>query len=93
MKKRIPEHLMIIEWSEPLDSVRSIDKVAMFNTTVVDETTVRGWVESGLLDVVLKPSVVVMTKQQYNNLYDKSSCESEAAFYDDLRLEQQGGIV
>lgn len=93
MKNRIPEHLMIIEWSESLGGGRELEKVAMFNETVVSEATVREWIEKGLLDVVLKPSIVIMTKQQYRNLFDREAPSDDAAFSEELRLEQQGGIT
>lgn len=93
MKNRIPEHLMIIEWTEPLGGGRELEKVAMFNSTVVSETTVRDWLGRGVLDWVLKPSVVIMTKQQYQNLFDREPTSDEANFYEELRLEQQGGIT
>ena len=93
MKNRIPEHLMIIEWTESIGGGRELEKVAMFNSTVVSETTVRDWLERGVLDWVLKPSVVIMTKQQYQNLFDQEPTSDEANFYEELRLEQQGGIT
>jgi hypothetical protein len=65
----------------------------MFNETVVSEVEVRSWIKQGLLGFEDKPTVVVMTKQQYENLFDHVSVDtSSEEFYDDLRIEQQGGI-
>jgi hypothetical protein len=63
--------------------------VALFNETVVSETEVRSWLDQGLFDVDTKPTVVVITKVQYENLFDHAQTD----FYGDLRLEQQGGII
>lgn len=65
----------------------------MFNETVVSEVEVRSWIKQGLLDFEDKPTVVVMTKQQYENLFDHVSVDTGTEeFYEDLRVEQQGGI-
>ena len=65
----------------------------MFNETVVSEVEVRSWIKQGLLGFEDKPTVVVMTKQQYENLFDHVSVDTDSEeFYDDLRVEQQGGI-
>jgi len=97
MKKCFPEHLMKIEWTASYMNGYEQEKVALFNETVVSEVEVRSWIEQGLLDVEHKPTVVTMTKKQYENLFDHVSStediDSERSFYSDLVLEQQGGIL
>lgn len=93
MRKGFPEYLSVIEWTHEFINGHKLDKIAMFNETVVSEAEVRSWIEQGILDFEHKPTVVTMTKQQYENLFDHvSSTAEEAGFYEDLRIEQQGGI-
>lgn len=96
LKKGFPEYLMKIEWTHEFINGYKLDKVALYNETVVSETEVRSWIEQGILDFEDKPTVVVMTKQQYENLFDHVSVVEDTIindeFYDDLRVEQQGGI-
>lgn len=94
MRNSFPEHLMKIEWTASFMNGYELDKVALFNETVVSETEVRSWIEQGLLDIEHKSTVVTMTKQQYENLFDHLSVAEPVHddFYTDLRIEQQGGI-
>ena len=96
MSKGFPEYLMKIEWTAELANGYTVEKVALYNETVVSEVEVRSWIEQGLLDFDTKPTVVVMTKCQYENLFDRVSAVVDekpyAEFYDELRIEQQGGI-
>lgn len=96
MKNNFPEHLMKIEWTASYTNGYELEKVALFNETVVSEVEVRSWIEQGLLDIEHKPTVVTMTKKQYENLFDRvysiEDVTSEKVFYSDLVLEQQGGI-
>ena len=93
LKKGFPEFLSVIEFEELLATGDTpISKVAMFNETVVSESEVRSWIKQGLLDFDYKSTVVVMTKQQYENLFDHVSVDDNQDFYDDLRIEQQGGL-
>ena len=97
----MPKYLQVIEYTRVFLNGYELEKVAMFNSTVVSEVEVRSWIEQGLLDIEVKPQVVTMTKKQYENLFDHVSTEeviedtvenAEKTFYSDLVLEQQGGI-
>jgi hypothetical protein len=93
LKKGFPEFLSVIEYTVSFAKGVELQKVVMFNETVVSEVEVRSWIKQGLLGFEDKPTVVVMTKQQYENLFDHVSVDnSSEEFYDDLRVEQQGGI-
>lgn len=98
--KGFPEFLEIIEYTETFVNGYNLEKVAMFNSTVVMANEVQSWIEQGLLDIDTKPTVVVMTKKQYENLFDhvtfdnfEKATENTDSFYEDLRTEQQGGII
>lgn len=95
MKTGFPCHLMKIEFTQAFSDSVEIPMIALFNETVVSENEVRSWLEQGLFDVDSRPTVVVITQKQYENLFDHytSTSEDTGRFYDDLRLEQQGGIV
>lgn len=93
LKKGFPEFLSVIEYTVSFAKDVELQKVVMFNETVVSEVEVRSWIKQGLLGFEDKPTVVVMTKQQYENLFDHVSVDTGTdEFYDDLRIEQQGGI-
>lgn len=93
MKTGFPCHLMKIEFTQVFSDNFEVPMVALFNETVVSEAEVRSWLDQGLFDVDSKPTVVVITKTQYENLFDHyTSTAEDAHFYDDLRIEQQGGI-
>lgn len=90
MKKSFTEHLMIIEYTHVFANGYELPKVAMFNNTVVSEVEVRSWLEQGILDSETKQTVVVMTRKQYENLFDCNASTSEDAhFYADLAMEQK----
>lgn len=95
MKKGFPEHLMKIEWTASYMNGYELEKVALFNETVVSEAEVRSWIEQGLLDVERKSTIVVITKKQYENLFDRATAnvekpvQEEKEFYADLALEQK----
>lgn len=99
LRKGFPEFLEIIEYTETFVNGYKLEKVAMFNSTVVSTNEVQSWIEQGILDIDTKPTVVVMTKKQYENLFDhvtfdnlEKAVENTDGFYEDLRIEQQGGI-
>ena len=96
LKKGFPESLSVVEYAVTSANGIEFQKVAMFNETVVSETEVRNWIKQGLLGFEYKPTVVIMSKQQYENLFDHVSVETENSiseeFYDELRMEQRGGI-
>jgi hypothetical protein len=96
IRKGFPEFLEVIEYTETFANGHTLDKVAMYNTTVVSTVEVNSWINQGLIDIETKPTVVVMTKQQYQNLFDHVSYDdlekASDTFYEDLRIEQSGGI-
>lgn len=96
IRKGFPEFLEVTEYTETFANGHTLDKVAMYNTTVVSAVEVNSWINQGLIDIEAKPTVVVMTKQQYQNLFDHinySDLEKASNnFYEDLCMEQQGGI-
>ena len=87
----IPRHLMAIEYtvSFELISYRK-DMVALFNATVISESEVRERIERDFI-AEDDPRIVVLTKEQYSNLFDKVETEEEAnkRFYADLAMEQK----
>ena len=91
LKKGFPEFLSIIEYTVTFAKGVELSKVVMFNETVVSETEVRSWIKQGLLGFEDKPTVVVMTKQQYENLFDhfETATAEENTLYTDLALEQK----
>lgn len=90
MKTGFPCHLMKIEFTQSFSDSFEVPMVALFNETVVSETEVRSWLEQGLFDVDSKSTVVVITKKQYENLFDcYSTADKEACFYADLAMEQK----
>lgn len=99
LRKGFPEFLEIIEYTETFINGYKLEKVAMFNSTVVSANEVQSWIEQGILDIEAKSTVIVMTKKQYENLFDhvtfnnlEKAAENTDSFYEDLRIEQQGGI-
>lgn len=91
MKTGFPCHLMKIEFTQVFSDSYELPMVALFNETVVSENEVRSWIDQGLFNVDSKPTVVVITKKQYENLFDHYTSISEDTnrFYDDLNLEQR----
>lgn len=89
LKKGFPEFLSVIEYKETFAKGIELPKVVMFNETVISEAEVRSWIKRGLLGFEDKPTVVVMTKQQYENLFDhfEETSTEENTFYTDLALE------
>lgn len=96
IRKSFPEFLEVIEYTETFTNGHTLDKVAMYNATVVNAVEVNSWINQGLIDIETRPTVVVMTKQQYQNLFDHVNYDDlEKAFdtfYEDLCAEQSGGI-
>lgn len=91
MSVNFPEHLMAIEFTITMPNGYEIAKVALFNETVVSEETVRSWIDQDTFSVALKPTVVIMSKQQYLNLYDRIEPDDkkDRVFYEDLAMEQK----
>lgn len=90
---------MVIEFTEsvgPLDQ----EMVAIFSDQHISEEAVREYICKYGSNVGYNEWIVFMTKQQYENLKDveESTCKKmkefdKSDFYDDLRVEQQGGII
>lgn len=91
MKHKVPDHLMVIEFTQRMPRGYDLNKVAMFNDTVISEAEVRKWIADGVFEVENKATVVIMSRQQYLNLYDRIDDEDqkERVFYEDLAMEQK----
>ena len=84
------KHLMIIEFTQVLAST-PIPMVALYNETRISEEEVRKKIKDGTAEHC--DFIVVMFKSQYDNLKDLIEPNSQKDFYEDLVLEQQGGII
>lgn len=86
----IPEHLMIIEYTIS-NNILAIeeDMVALFNSTVISEEEVRNFIGRDCIEADSRVSI--LTREQYDNLFDKVvlSAEDDRAFYADLAMEQK----
>lgn len=82
------DHLMKIEFVQALTDNYELPMVALFNETVISEVAVRHWLECSY-GTETNSAIVVITKAQYENLFDRTHED----FYDELRIEQQGGII
>lgn len=91
------KHLEVIEYTGVSANNSKIEKVAIYNPTIVGAAEVRGWVEKNLLDVESKHGVITMTKERYVNLFGEFESEHVKSndsndsdmFYDDLLMEQR----
>ena len=84
------KHLMMIEFTQVLAST-PIPMVALYNETRISEEEVRKKIKDGTAEHC--DFIVVMFKSQYDNLKDLIEPNSQKDFYEDLVLEQQGGII
>ena len=84
------KHLMMIEFTQVLAST-PIPMVALYNETRISEEEVRKKIKDGTAEHC--DFIVVMFKSQYDNLKDLIEPNSQKDFYEDLVLEQQGGIT
>ena len=84
------KHLMMIEFTQVLASTL-IPMVALYNETRISEEEVRKKIKDGTAEHC--DFIVVMFKSQYDNLKDLIEPNSQKDFYEDLVLEQQGGIT
>ena len=91
----MPCNLKKIEYQIAHGGIYVEDKVAMFNSTFISAEEVRKFIEDELIDFEYHPGIVTMTKEQYENLKDivEPNIDKEKDFYEDLILEQQGGII
>lgn len=86
------KHLMMIEFTQ-LIAGTVITMVALYNETRISEEEVRNKIVDGTAEHC--DFIVVMFKSQYENLKDlvETNVNKEKDFYEDLVLEQQGGII
>ena len=86
------KYLMMIEFTQVLAST-PIPMVALYNETRISEEEVRKKIKDGRAEN--DDFIVVMFKSQYENLKDliEPNVNKEKDFYEDLVLEQQGGII
>lgn len=86
------KHLMMIEFTH-LTAGTDIPMVALYNETRISEEEVRNKIVEGTAEH--SDFIVVMFKSQYENLKDlvEPNPQKEKDFYEDLVLEQQGGII
>lgn len=86
------KHLMMIEFTQLITSI-GIPMVALYNETRINEEEVRNKIVDGTAEHC--DFIVVMFKSQYENLKDlvEPDPQKEKDFYEDLILEQQGGII
>lgn len=75
---------MVIEFTETIGSIER-EIIAMFNDQRISEEAVREYINANGSNTGYSEWIVFTTKKQYENLKDND-------FYEDLRLEQQGGI-
>ena len=86
------KHLMMIEFTKLLADT-DIPMIALYNETRINEEEVRNKIVDGTAEHC--DFIVVMFKSQYENLKDlvEPDPQKEKDFYEDLILEQQGGII
>lgn len=86
------KHIMMIEFTKTYSFV-DVPMVALYNATRISEEEVRNKIKNGRVEN--DDFIVVMVKSQYENLKDlvEPDIQKERDFYEDLKLEQQGGII
>ena len=86
------KHIMMIEFTQTYSFV-NVPMVALYNETRISEEEVKKKIKEGRADN--DDFIVVMFKSQYENLKDliEPNTQEEKDFYEDLVLEQQGGII
>ena len=86
------KHMMMIEFTRLLANI-DIPMVALYNETRICEEEVRKKIVDGTAEH--SDFIVVMFKSQYENLKDliEHNNQKEKDFYEDLYIEQQGGII
>ena len=85
----MPKHLIAMEFAISFNGLNyQENRIVLFNSTVISETEVTNLIKQGLIDN--DPRVIVMTKQQYKNLYDlDKKAAADKVFYADLAMEQK----
>ena len=86
------KHLMMIEFTQTYSFV-DVPMVALYNETRISEEEVRNKIVDGTAEH--SDFIVLMFKSQYDNLKDliEPNPQKEKDLYEDLVLEQQGGII
>lgn len=60
------EHIMMIEFTKVIGGEYSMDLVALFNDTKIDEEEVRDLIQTGRAEH--SDDIIIVTKKQYNSL-------------------------
>ena len=86
------KHIMMIEFTRLIANI-DIPMMALYNETRISEKEVRKKIVDGTAEH--SDFIVMMFKSQYENLKDlvKPNPQEEKDLYEDLVLEQQGGII
>lgn len=86
------KHMMMIEFTQLLADT-DIPMMALYNETRISEEEVRNKIIDGTAQH--SDFIVVMFKSQYENLKDliEPNVNKGKDFYEDLVIEQQGGII
>ena len=86
------KHIMMIEFTRLFANI-DIPMVALYNETRISEEEVRKKIVGDTAEH--SDFIVVMFKSQYDNLKDltETNPQKEKDLYEDLVLEQQGGII
>lgn len=84
------KHIMMIEFTRLFANI-DIPMVALYNETRISEEEVRNKIVDGTAEH--SDFIVVMFKSQYDNLKDLVKPNSQKDIYEELVLEQQGGII
>ena len=80
------KHLKVVEFEQKLTPTLKLPMIAMFNSSRINEETVKQLIASGGAEH--NDFIVVMYKSQYENLYDlEETLKNE--FYQDLLMEQR----
>ena len=84
--------MMMIEFTQLLAGT-DVPMVALYNETRISEEEVRNKIVDGTAQH--SDFIVLMFKSQYENLKDlvEPNPQKEKDFYEDLIVEQQGGII
>jgi hypothetical protein len=86
------KHMMMIEFTQTYSFV-DVPMVALYNETQISEEEVRKKIKDRRAEN--DDFIVVMFKSQYDNLKDliEPNPQKEKDFYEELCIEQQGGII
>lgn len=84
---------MVVAFTETIGPVEQ-EMIAMFNEQHINEESVREYIHTNGSNMGYNECIVFMTKEQYENLKDivEPNAQKQNDFYEDLRIEQQGGL-